>query len=290
MQAFKQEFTPRQYMVTPDFEYFHYADNSAIEVEYHKHDFFEIYFFISGKVTYIIEGKSYKLKPGDILLIHSRELHKPVIEGGEAYKRIVLWVSPGYLKKQSIEGANLSMCFEADSPRYHNLLRPNAEMSANIKSILGRFERACASTAFGGNILRNIHLLELMVYLNRAVMENFAEAAEVDIEYNEKINKIITHINERLCEDLPLDKLSSEFYMSKYHLLREFKKHTGYTIHNYISQKRLIMAAALLKKGLSVTETCSKCGFGDYSNFIRSFKKSYGIPPHKYVTGNGHPH
>ncbi len=287
MQPFKQEFTTRQYMVTPDYEYFHYADDSAIEVEYHHHDFYEIYFLISGKVTYIIEGKSHKLKPGDILLIHSRELHKPVIEAGEAYNRIVLWVNPEYLRKQSIEGTNLSMCFETDASRNYTLLRPNAEMSAYIKALLGRLERAWASTAFGCSILRNAHLLELMVYLNRAILENFAEDLEVDIEYNQKINSIITHINERICEDLPLDKLSAKFYMSKYHLLREFKKHTGCTIHSYICQKRLILATQLLKKGLSVTDTCSKCGFGDYSNFIRSFKKLYGFPPHKYIKGNG---
>ena len=37
-----------------------------MEIEYHNHDFYEIYFFVSGEVTYIIEGNSYKLKPGDI--------------------------------------------------------------------------------------------------------------------------------------------------------------------------------------------------------------------------------
>lgn len=286
MQNLKHEFTARQYMVTPDFEYFHYADDSAIEVEYHNHDFHEVFFFISGKVTYIIEGKSYKLKPGDILLIHSHELHKPVMEAGEAYQRIVLWVNPGYLQKHSIEDTNLSRCFEADSSRHYHLLRPNAEMSANVKSILGRFERACSSTAYGSSILRNAHLLELVVFLNRAVLETFEDDIEVDIAYNEKINSIITHINEKLCEDLPLDELSTRFYMSKYHLLREFKKHTGYTIHRYICQKRLTLATTLLREGLSVTEACAKCGFNDYSNFIRSFKNTYGVPPRKYMTGS----
>ena len=288
MQSLKQTFTTRQYMVTPDFEYFHYADEPTMEVEYHNHDFYEIYIYLSGRVSYIIEGKSYKLKPGDILLVHSRELHKPVIEAGEPYQRIVLWVNPDFLRTQSIEGANLSMCFDVDFPKRHNLLRPNSEMSANIKSILNRFERACTNSAFGNTLLRNAYLLELIIYLNRAVLEAYEDDITIDIEFNEKINSIIKYINENLCEELLLDSISARFFMSKYHLLREFKKHTGFTIHKYICQKRLIAAKSMLKEGCSVTEACSKCGFNDYSNFIRSFKNTYGIPPRKYMISNRH--
>lgn len=273
-------------MVTPDFEYFHYIDKPELEVEYHNHDFFEVYFFISGQVTYVIEGKSYRLKPGDIILVHSRELHKPIIEAGGTYQRRVLWVNPDFLKKQSVDGANLSMCFESEIPERHNLIRPNAEMQANIKNILTRFERACVSTSFGSAILRNTYVLELIIYLNRAVLEAYDEDISIDIEYNEKINNIMRYINENLCSDLPLDSLAAKFYMSKYHLLREFKKHTGFTIHKYICQKRLILSKALLKEGLSVTEVCTRCGFSDYSNFIRSFKSAYGVPPRKYMMDN----
>jgi AraC-type DNA-binding domain-containing proteins len=271
-------------MVTPDFEYFHYIDKPELEVEYHNHDFYEIYFFISGMVTYVVEGKAYRLKPGDIMLVHSRELHKPVIEPGETYQRLVLWVNPDFLQKQSIAGTNLSMCFDPDSPKKHNLLRPGSDMSANIKTILVKFERACNSNSFGSVVLRNSYLLELIVYLNRAFLEEYEEDPAPDIIYNEKIDSIIKHINENLCEELSLDSISASFYMSKYHLLREFKKHTGFTIHKYIWHKRLIMAKSMLREGIPVTDVCIKCGFGDYSNFIRSFKNAYSIPPGKYMT------
>lgn len=284
MNTYKHDFTTRQYMITPDFEYFHYIDKPELEVEYHNHDFYEIFFFISGKVSYVIEGKSHRLKPGDIMLVHSRELHKPVIEPGETYQRLVLWVNPDYLKRQSMDGTNLSMCFDPDSPKKHNLLRPGSDMSSNIKTILVKFERACNSTSFGGVILQNAYLLELLVYLNRAFLESYEEDPAGDIEYNEKIDRIIMHINENLCEELPLDRIAAKFFMSKYHLLREFKKHTGFTIHKYIWHKRLILARSMLREGIPVGEAYTKCGFSDYSNFIRSFKNAYGVPPGKYLT------
>jgi AraC-like DNA-binding protein len=105
---------------------------------------------------------------------------------------------------------------------------------------------------------------------------------EIDIEYNKKISSIMDYINENLDKELSLDTLSEKFYLSKYHLLREFKKYGGYTIHQYIHKKRLIAAKTLLREGIQVTEVCTQCGFGDYSNFIRSFKKAFGVPPKKY--------
>jgi AraC-like DNA-binding protein len=70
--------------------------------------------------------------------------------------------------------------------------------------------------------------------------------------------------------------------MSKYHLMHKFKSQTGYTIHSYILQKRLMMANTLIKSGRSITEACTECGFGDYSSFVRAFKKMYGQSPKKH--------
>lgn len=282
MQPSKQGFTTRQYMVTPDFEFFHYKDESTMDIEYHNHDFFEVYMPISGKITYIVEGKTYKLKPGDIILVNNKELHKPLIELGEVYERIVIWVNPDFIRRQSDENTNLCTCFESSSKRRHNLIRPNSDMFNLIRNVVSKLEKVCGHASYGYNILKNIYLTELLVFLNRTLMDNYDEEVEVDIEYNEKINNIIQYINENLSEDLSLDTISTKFFLSKYHLLREFRKYVGHSIHQFIQKKRLILAKSLLKEGMQVTEVFMRCGFGDYSNFIRSFKKTYGTSPKKY--------
>ncbi|HHV96754.1 MAG TPA: AraC family transcriptional regulator [Clostridiaceae bacterium] len=283
MQALTHNFTSRQYMITPDFEYFHYADKTATEIEYHNHDFYEIYFFISGKVTYMIEGKAYKLKPGDILLIHNNELHKPLVEQGELYERIVIWLNPEFLKKESKYDTDLSTCFQAYSHDKNNLLRPDPEALRSLKNIINKFENACNSTGYGSNILKDLYLIEFIIHINKCYLESYGSMLHDGIEYNKKVSAIIQYINENIQSDLSLDLLSKKFYLSKYHLLREFKKYTGYTIHQYIRTKRLLLAKSFLKEGLAVTEVCNKCGFSDYSNFIRAFKNAFGAPPKTYM-------
>lgn len=282
MESKKHGFTSRQYMVNDNFEFFHYRDEAMMEIEYHNHDFFEIYFFLSGNVTYIIEGKSYLLKPGDIILVNNKELHKPVIEPEVSYERIVIWVNPRFIHKNGTDGTNLSMCFESSSKSKYNLLRPNSDTREELMGILKKLEKACVNISYGSNILKNIYLTELIVYLNKAYLDAREEEIEEDVQYNEKVNEIIQFINENLGRDLSLDVLGEKFHLSKYHMIREFKKNVGYTLHNYIQQKRLILAKTLLRGDIPVTEVYLRCGFGDYSNFIRAFTHTFGMSPKKY--------
>ena len=278
-----QPFTHRQYMLSDNFEFFHYKDNGPLEVEYHKHDFFEIYFLISGEVTYVIEGKSYTLKPWDIILINNKELHKPIINHGSIYERIVIWVDPDFISKISTSDSDLNMCFESTLKNKYNLLRPGTEIMNIIKVILGKLNRILFTDSFGSEILKELYLTELIVFLNRAYTDTDLVDIGDDVTYNSKINEIINYINQNLAKDLSLDVLSSRFYSSKYHLLREFKKHTGYTPHEYITLKRLITSKELLRSGMSITDVCHECGFNNYSNFIRSFTNAFNISPKKYA-------
>jgi AraC-like DNA-binding protein len=47
-------------------------------------------------------------------------------------------------------------------------------------------------------------------------------------------------------------------------------------------QKRLILAQSLIREGLTMMDVSIQCGFNDYSNFVRAFKKNFDISPKKY--------
>ncbi|MBI6872179.1 AraC family transcriptional regulator [Clostridium aciditolerans] len=265
-----------------DFIFFHLKEKKQIEFEFHYHDFNKIVIFISGKVTYLIEGKAYELKPWDILFVSNNEVHKPLIDPEETYERIVIWINSKFLEKHNTKGNNLMTCFELASSQKCSLLRLSPELLISIKNTMSQLEAAYKGTEFGNYVLKNALFLQVMVYLNRLALRSENNSRNSDIKYDENIDAILNYINTNLNSDLSLDKLSDKFYMSKYYLMHKFKKYTGYTIYNYIMQKRIIMANNLIKGGKPITEACFECGFGDYSSFLKAFKKIFGASPKQY--------
>lgn len=273
---------PKRGYLKGDFEFFHLKDRKNVQFEYHYHDFNKIIFFISGNVSYLIEGKAYKLKPWDILLVSNREIHKPVIDSQSIYERIVIWSNQTFLDKHSTDDCNLSACFELASKTSYNLLRQNPELVKNTRQNLIRLEEAQKSCDFGSHILRNSLFLQLIVQINREFLGTHLLKNSKDIEYDERIDRIISFINANLDSALSIDAISSRFFISKYYLMHKFKLQTGYSLHSFILQKRLIAANVLLKTGKSASEVCVECGFGDYSSFVRSFKKMFGLSPRNH--------
>ena len=64
--------------------------------------------------------------------------------------------------------------------------------------------------------------------------------------------------NRNLSENLSIDHLAEKFFFSKYHMMRKFKKETGYTIHNYIISKRLLHARSLITQGTPIMKAAKE--------------------------------
>lgn len=279
MDSKDSENTKRGYL-DYDFRLFHLKDRKSSEFEFHYHDFNKIILFISGDVSYIIEGKTYRLKPWDMLFVSSSEIHKPLISSGSTYERIVIWLKPAFLKQYENKECNLLKCFETSYTQKSNVLRLGPEAPKDIKYILLELEAASKSSEYGSIVLKEALFLQLMVHINRLYMNYPREQA--DIEFDRQIEAVLEYINDNLESNLTIDALASRFFMSKYYLMHKFKLQTGYSIHNYILQKRLIWANSLIREGKPILETSMVCGFGDYSNFVKAFKKMFGASPRNY--------
>ncbi|MGN1267565.1 MAG: AraC family transcriptional regulator [Dorea sp.] len=266
-----------------EFKLFHLTDKETKEIEYHYHDFDKITIFLSGKVTYMVEGKSYDLKPYDIVLVKHNDIHRLTVDNSEIYDRIIVYISPNFMKAYQTEKYDLSYCFQKAEKEQSNVLRiPSFEKSTLFRSIT-QLEKSFSDNGYATDLYRQILFLEFMVHLNRAARQNHLEFIDSSLCHS-KIIDIIHYINENLAQDLGIEQIADTFFISKYYMMRLFKQETGYTIGNYISSKRLLLAKELILNGMPVIEACLECGYKDYSTFSRAYKQLFHESPRDTLT------
>ena len=273
----------RQEMKTNDYQVF-YNTNNPVNTDYHFHDFYEILVFISGNVNYIVEDKTYSLRPGDIILTNNSELHRPIILDNSSYKRYITWINPKFVQKIKMYHTeiDISTCFNSSSKMHYNLLKPDNETLKEIINILNKLLVPVDQAKFGDELIHQCLLLELLINLNQAHL-NTTITPDDPIILNPKIRDIVYHINQHLTEPLTLDDLSNKFYISKFHLTRLFKEYTGLSLHQFILKKRLILSKKLLSDGATPYQACIDSGFNDYPHFSRCFKNNYDLSPRAYI-------
>lgn len=262
-----------------------YNDEKTMGI--HIHDCNEVYFSISGGRQFLIDNRVYEFKSGDIFFINQFESHYLSRVDQETHERVVLSIHPEYLKKLSTVQTDLSQCFTCrDTSFGHRLsLDENAR-----KRFMYFIHRLSGDYGFGQDILEQTVFVELLVFLNEMFLSQLSQDHSSNRDsiqtavgkHNAQTDEILSYINQHLAEGLSISMLASHFYLSSSYLHKIFKDATGTTINRYITAKRISRAKALLTEGYSVAETCSLCGFGDYSNFCKSFSKIVGLSPKKY--------
>lgn len=256
-----------------DFRLFHINDQTKKDFSYHYHDFHKIIVFISGKVTYHIEGKAYHLKPRDILLVSQGAIHKPEIDPSVPYERYIFWI------RDDLSYQELNTCFQKANDRSFNLVRADSALQEHLKDLLPEIEQTLQNKHFGDTVLRNALFTQFMIYINRIFLRTSSSPDKKTYSSDTQVEQLLKYINRNLSENLSIDQLANRFFFSKYHMMRKFKNETGYTIHNYITSKRLLMARSLISQGMPVMKAAQASGFHDYTTFVRAYKKQFGKAP-----------
>lgn len=277
----RSAFNQRQHMLSQDFEIFYYSDIDFRSVGSHAHSYYEFYFFVEGAVAMEIAGQDYRLKEGDMVLIPPGIQHRARVDDPAVpYRRFVLWISRSYvteLMKRSPDYIYLlQRAVTSHEYVYHFDLIEYNEIRSRLFDLLDEIH----SDRFGRAVRIDLLTNDLLLHLNRTVYENATVSSRTDGAgvYQSLVRFIDSHLE----EDLSLERLSKEFFLSKFYISHLFQETTGLSLHQYIIKKRLQACRSAIRGGASVGEACSRSGFGDYSSFYRAFKKEYGISPAAY--------
>jgi AraC-like DNA-binding protein len=214
--------------------------------------------------------------------VGKNDIHQPIISPNKPYERIILWLNPRFLDAHKKNNCDLQNCFILARERKMNMIRLNKTDIPSLKQTLDDLEETIEDNSFGNEILKNSLFIQLMVKINRLFLGMDIKKKLEDVKYDPRIENILSFINDKLDQELSIDMISNKFYLNKYYLMHLFKRETGYTLYNYIQKKRIIKASEYIRKGMQAGDVCSLCGFGDYSTFVRSFKKEFNLSPKQY--------
>lgn len=269
-----QEYAQRGYL-HEDVRLFHLTGPMEEQLDWHYHTFHKLIFFLGGKSSYGVEGRSYPLEPGDVIFVPQGCVHRPEAAPGAPYERVILYLSADYLSREGSASCALDACFSLAKERFAFVLRAQTQRRVLLRT-LEALEQA-QQPGYGQRELFHAILVQLLILLRRA-MDAQPQTVE-SLAADEKIAAIMQYLSQNATETISIDDLAARFYISKYHMMRRFRAETGYTIHAYLVSKRLVLARERIASGMPVMQAATACGFGDYSAFCRAYRRQFGQPP-----------
>lgn len=274
-------FSNRQYMLSRDFEIYYYNDSTLSRVESHTHDYYEFYFFLEGDISMEVDGKLYPSRYGDVMLIPPGKRHRAVIHSQEKpYRRFIFWISREYLNQllelSSAYGYLIRQMELTREFTFHNdVITFNA-----IQSKVIRLLEEVHGEQFGKEAQVSLCVNDLILYLNRvAYARNYPDNGG---ESQSLYQNLLLYLEEHLEEELSLERLAGEFFVSKYYIAHLFKDNMGLSIHQFVQKKRLAACRDAIGGNEKISQVYLRYGFKDYSSFYRAFRKEYGMSPREF--------
>lgn len=284
--------------------YYHGSTQNWVMEHFHFHKQYEIILFLNSGAVLEVDNKTYHVEKGDLFLLNNHEYHRVNIEAGTPHTRYVLMFDPAQL-------ADMPQAFDYDFFRYFTNRPPGFEQKVHLSpDLCSRFEKLFAKierhlnreNTPAAQVSLKISLLEILVAVNelhdflRAPPPAKGEAlsaktayAHGDVEfkspalYRDRLESIKKYIQGHTHEKLSLNSIASEFYISRYYLSHYFKKETGFTVSQYITNQKMIAAKTMLKQGVSVAEIAATLSYSSNSHFITVFKSNCGVTPKQYA-------
>lgn len=171
--------------------------------------------------------------------------------------------------------ANAYYTYFREQQMWHFHTNHLAELTASIQSVIRCHEEPNDDT--------DLLTAQQIVNILTLICTEANESNDADSILSSKLKNILHYLDEHYTENICLDDLAEQFYISKYYLSREFKKEYGTTIIQYILAKKITNAKELLRySNSSIEEIARLCGIDDASYFNKVFKKMEGCTASEY--------
>ncbi|MGL6198505.1 MAG: helix-turn-helix domain-containing protein [Lachnospiraceae bacterium] len=259
--------------------YFRQVQCDALTVPPHWHDHLELVYLISGSMIAVVQSKSYKLTPGTLLVVNSKEIHMTRTYGESYY--LLLQIPTDQIKNRFVD---------FDRLRFQTMINEDG-MAKSRNEIDNHFSRMLdlfSHKEDGYPLLFTscVYTLLYFLYQNYSIRLKPDQKSEGQRDFR-RVTKTMNWVNQNFKESLTLDAAAANLGISKEYFCRLFKKCTGQTFIEYLYAVRATNFYEDLKRTEnSITLLLAENGITNYKLFMRTFKKLYGDTPRnikKYI-------
>ncbi|MBC5628299.1 helix-turn-helix transcriptional regulator [Clostridium sp. NSJ-6] len=254
--------------------------NSNSIHKYNSKDNYTIFYFRKGHCISVINEETYSCTNHNYILLKDYEEVYFNNNTDSICTIYALSFNPN-IDLNSIKDESLLKCFNLESLNKFRHIPSHSEGAMRIRTLLVLLLVEDKNNHYASNTFKINTLSMILVILNRVVIESMMPEKKF-CKKGLRLDHVFTYVNAHLTEDISLDKLSEDLFFSKYYILHEFKKKTGISLYKYIIKRKLEYSKTLIESGMPIKEVYHHCGFGDYSNFFKVFKREYGLTPKQY--------
>lgn len=239
----------------------------------HSHDFCEILYVAGGAGEAILEGKKFRLAPGDLVVVNPGTLHEERSDAKAPLRLIFLAI-----RDFAVPGLPAG-CLSQEKYRVLSCGEYRYKMDIYLRELL---QETSSQIEFYQEISQGL-VSALLVLVMRLIRINPEDEAAL----SQECQKIKEYLDQNFTSPITLDSLSETVYISKHYLSHLFKEQTGISPIKYLTSKRMEKACELLSETeLPVSEVSKAVGYENPLYFSQVFKRVYGISPVKYRMGH----
>ncbi|HQU83490.1 MAG TPA: AraC family transcriptional regulator [Pyrinomonadaceae bacterium] len=241
----------------------------------HTHEGFAIGVVERGVEIFNYRGKQNRAGKGEIILINPGEVHDGNGEDKNGWAFRIFYADTKILQRAANEIAEKRV----NLPTFRNPVVNNKSISNKLLRLHRKLEKSFSI------LERESLILTTFADLIRYEAEDAPTFSKHIGREPKAVSRAKTYLEENYMENVSLAELSAFSYLSQFHLIRVFKKYTGFSPHAYLEQIRINHAKELIKSGKSLIETTYELGFVDQSHLNKTFKKYAGTTPGQYSNG-----
>ncbi len=259
----------------------------------HCHDFVQIYYIISGLLQHdVAEGMS-SLSAGDIFIIPPGIWHKVAVSCGGSANFVSIGFMPEFvdflpdnasLISTLLNNIFIDSLFEDDVQVKPRIIFGN-EQQIMVNNLINDMLREYTERSEGHLTYIKGQLLQLLVLIARAYTEklNYTDVQNKVQNYRGTMLECIDYVNKNYAKNMKLDDIAHQFLLSRSYFCALFKRYTGKSFNEYVTDVRIGHAKELLRyTSSSITEIAYECGFNNITTFNRTFYKRIGLSPSTY--------